>query len=229
MISRSITTLLISTLAISMNISPANAAPKPGSPCKPVGQIVTFSGKKYTCVKKSGMLVWDNGLKSDSPDKGVTVDKNLFSVEVTIPASFYEGIKLTQKELTADAAKDGYGNVKLNKDGSVTYKMSKSQHQKVVAEMKKSVDDYIQETVNESPKIFRQITYNKDMTEFNVSVNQVAFENDIGAGMIGLGIGMLSAFYQMFSLGMANTKTVIKISDVKTGKVFDIQNYPEKK
>lgn len=212
-----------------MTIAPASAAPKPGSSCKPVGQIVTSSGKKYTCIKKSGILVWDNGLKSDSSEKGVTVDKNLFSVDVTVPASFYEDTKLTQEELSADAAKKGYGNAKLNKDGSVTFRMSKSQHQKAVAEMKKSVDDYIQETVNESPKIFRLITYNKDMTEFNVSVNRAEFENDFGAGMISFGIGILSSFYQMFSGGMPNPKTEIKISDVTTGKVFSTQKYPEKK
>ena len=211
-----------------MNISPASAAPKPGSSCKPEGQVVTSSGKKYTCIKKNGKLAWNNGVKSNSSDKGITVDKNLFSVDVTVPASFYEDTKITQEELTADAAKKGYGKAKLNSDGSVTFRMSKSQHKKAVEEMKKSVDDYIQETVNDSPKIFRKITYNKDMTEFNVSVNRSEFENDFGAGMISFGIGILSAFYQMFSGGMPDPKTEIKFSDVSTGKVFDTQKYPEK-
>lgn len=219
--------LLISSLSLGLNLNTASASIKPGTACKKDGQVSTSSGKKYTCIKKGKQLVWDNGVKTSSSDKGITVDKNIFSVDVTIPASFYEDEKLTQEELNIDAAKKGYGKAKLNSDGSVTFRMSKSQHQKALADMKKSLDDYIQETANDSPKIFRQITYNKNMTEFNVSVDKVKFEEDLAAGMIGLGIGMLASFYQMFN-GIEIPKTTIKFTDEKTGKVFDTQSWPQK-
>ena len=115
----------------------------------------------------------------------------------------------------------------LNKDGSVTLRMSKAEHAKVMAEMKKSVDDYIKETVNESAKVFQSVTYNKNMTEFNISVNKAKFEEDLASGMIGFGIGLLSMYYQMFN-GTENPKTAIKLIDANTGKVFDTQNWPEK-
>ena len=228
MIKRLIPTILILVLALFLNLYPASAAVKPGSVCKKVGQVSTTSGMKYTCIKKSGKLIWNKGVKSASSDQGIKVDKNLLSVDVTIPASFYEGEKISQAELSADAAKKGYGQAKLNSDGSVTFRMSKAQHSKALAEMKKSVDDYIQETVNDSPKIFREISYNKNMTEFNVKVVRAEFEDDLTAGMIGFGIGILSAFYQMFSDGTANPKTEIKLIDVNTGKVFDTQSWPIK-
>jgi hypothetical protein len=152
--------LLISTLALGINLSPASAAVKPGSSCKSEGQITTTSGKKYTCVKKGKKLVWSKGVKSTSVDDGISVDKNLFSVDVTIPASFYEDQKLSQAELDADAAKKGYGKAKLNSDGSVSFRMSKAQHKAALDDMKKSVDDYIQESVNASPKIFKKIYVN---------------------------------------------------------------------
>ena len=223
---RIIATVLILSLGLTSNFSVANAAIKPGTSCKSQGSTSTSSGLKYTCIKKGNKLIWNNGVKIKSSDEGISVDKNVFSVDVTVPASFYEDQKLTQEELNADAAKKGYGRAKLNADGSVTFRMSKSQHQKALADMKKSVDDYIQETVNDSPKIFRKVTYNQNMTEFDISVNRAAFEDDLAAGMIGFGIGILSAFYQMFN-GIKKYKTTINILDVATGKVFDTQTWPE--
>jgi hypothetical protein len=227
MIKRALVTILISCLTVGINPYSASAAIKPGSACAKEGQVRTESGKKYTCIKKNKKLVWNNGVKSGTSDQGITVDKNLFSVDVTLPASFYEGENMTQAKLNADAAKKGYGKATLNKDGSVTLRMSKAEHSKAVAEMKKSVDDYIRETVNDSPEVFREITYNKSMTEFSISVDKSKFEEDLASGMIGFGIGMLSAFYQMFN-GTENPKTAIKLIDASTGKVFDTQNWPLK-
>jgi hypothetical protein len=227
MTKRSIALLIISSLALGMNLSPASAAVKPGSACKTEGQITTTSGKKYTCVKKGKKLVWSKGVKSASSDDGISVDKNLFSVDVTIPASFYEDQKLTQAGVEADAAKSGFGKAKLNSDGSVSFRMSKAQHKAALADMKKSVDDYIQESVNESPKIFKKISYNSDMTEFNISVDKANYEDDFGAGFIGLGIAFQASFYQMFN-GTQTPKTELKLIDASTGKVFDTQQWPEK-
>ena len=226
MIKRALATILISCLVVGINPYSANASVKAGATCTKEGQVKTASGKKYTCIKKNKKLIWNNGVKSGTSDEGITVEKNIFSVDVTLPASFYEGENMTQAKLNAEAAKKGYGKATLNKDGSVTLRMSKAEHAKVMAEMKKSVDDYIKETVNESPKVFQSVTYNKNMTEFSISVNKAKFEEDLASGMIGFGIGMLSMYYQMFN-GTENPKTAIKLIDANTGKVFDTQNWPE--
>ena len=41
---------------------PASAAAKAGASCKKAGQSSTVSGRKFTCVKKSGKLVWNKGV-----------------------------------------------------------------------------------------------------------------------------------------------------------------------
>ena len=224
---RKVSILTLAILAFS-SATPVFAAVKPGASCKSAGQVSVTGGKKYTCIKKGGKLIWDKGSKADSSEQGITVDKSLFTVDVTVPASFYEDAKLTQEELNTDAAKKGYGKATLNRDGSVTFRMSKAQHSKALADMKKAVDDYIQETVNNSPDIFRKISYNKNMTEFNISVVKSKFDEDFAAGMIGLGIGLLSGFYQAFSGEINPPRTSIKILDESTGKVFDTQNWPLK-
>ena len=225
---RLIGVLTILVLSVSATAVPVSAAVKAGAKCKVVGQIKVKKNEEFTCIAKGKKLVWDKGVKSNSSDKGITVDKNLFSVNVTVPASFYAGTKITQDELNADTAKKGYGKAKLNADGSVSFRMSKSQHKAALADMKKSIEDFLQESVNDSPKIFREITYNKKISEFSVSVNKANFEEDFAAGMIGWGIGILSTFYQMFDGAGENPKTVIKIIDQSTGKVFDTQTWPEK-
>jgi len=55
--------LLVLLLAISLlGVSPAQAAVKAGSKCSKVGSTTTVSGKKYTCIKSSGKLVWNKGV-----------------------------------------------------------------------------------------------------------------------------------------------------------------------
>ena len=55
--------LIVLLLAISLlGVSPAQAAAKAGSKCSKAGATTTLSGKKYTCIKSSGKLVWNKGV-----------------------------------------------------------------------------------------------------------------------------------------------------------------------
>jgi hypothetical protein len=58
---RLIPSVLIGCLALSLNISPATAAIKPGGACKPVGKVVQTAGMNYTCVKSGKKFVWSKG------------------------------------------------------------------------------------------------------------------------------------------------------------------------
>jgi hypothetical protein len=55
--------LLVLLLAISLvGITPAQASFKPGAKCKKAGVTATASGKKFTCIKSGGKLVWNKGV-----------------------------------------------------------------------------------------------------------------------------------------------------------------------
>ena len=55
--------LIVLLLAISLlGVSPAQAAAKAGSKCSKAGATTTVSGKKYTCIKSGGKLVWNKGV-----------------------------------------------------------------------------------------------------------------------------------------------------------------------
>ena len=54
---------MIGCLVLSLNLSTATAAVKPGTTCKKLSQISTSAGIKYTCIKSGKKLVWSKGVK----------------------------------------------------------------------------------------------------------------------------------------------------------------------
>jgi len=56
-------TILIGCLVLSLNLSTATAAVKPGTTCIKLGQISTSAGIKYTCIKSGQKLIWSKGVK----------------------------------------------------------------------------------------------------------------------------------------------------------------------
>jgi hypothetical protein len=55
--------LLVLVLAVSLlGATPAEAAVKAGSKCAKVGATATSAGKKFTCIKSGGKLVWNKGV-----------------------------------------------------------------------------------------------------------------------------------------------------------------------
>ena len=73
----------------------------------------------------------------ESEGSGIQVDEGLLSVEITIPASFFE--EKTEDEIKADAEENGFTGCTVNEDGSVTYKMSKARHREMMDGMKASL------------------------------------------------------------------------------------------
>jgi hypothetical protein len=62
-------------IAVSLlGIAPAQAATKPGGKCTKAGATVNSSGKKFTCIRSGGKLVWNKGItikKSSAIKAGV--------------------------------------------------------------------------------------------------------------------------------------------------------------
>ena len=71
--------LIVLLLAVSLlGVAPAQAATKPGSKCTKAGATVNSAGKKFTCIRSSGKLVWNKGVtikKSSAIKAGVCPPK----------------------------------------------------------------------------------------------------------------------------------------------------------
>ncbi|WP_019241052.1 MULTISPECIES: hypothetical protein, partial [Bacillus] len=167
----------------------------------------------------------DKDEKAEKGDK-LAVDKGLLNVEITIPASFFEGQDLDT--VIADAKKDGVSEVTKNDDGSLTYKMSKSKHKELMKELKTNIQKTIDETKNgeDFPSI-KDIKANKSYSEFTLEVDQSAFENSMD-GFATLTLAMSGMFYQLFDgVDSDDYKVTITLKDQATQKVFNEIVYPD--
>jgi len=172
--------------------------------------------------------------KEEKPDEKKTeesggeleVDKGILSVEVTIPATFMEGEDIDN--VVAEAKKDGIKDVTKNEDGSVTYKMSKAEHKKLMKEMKTNVTTYVDEIINDDDfASIQDIKHNGSFSEFTVVVDKAAYENSFD-GFATLGLAMSGMYYQAFDGTNADKLNVtVHSKDASTGEVFGTTVYPD--
>lgn len=166
--------------------------------------------------------------KDEEKEETVEVDKNLLSVEVTLPASFFELEGQDIDQVIADAKEDGVQEVTKNEDGSLTYKMSKAKHAEMMKEMEEQVKNTIEEMKNSEDFVsIQDVTVNKSFSEFTMIVDREAFENSFD-GFAALGLGFSGMFYQLFDgVNPDDYEVKIKLEDAGTGEVFNTIVYPE--
>ncbi|SDD50047.1 hypothetical protein SAMN02799630_03715 [Paenibacillus sp. UNCCL117] len=156
----------------------------------------------------------------------INVDKGLVDVEVTLPASFFNGQDIDKA--IEKAKSDGVKEAKKNADGSVTYVISKAKH----TEMMKTLEDSMLEAVDnlkndKNFKSIKNVNVDKKYAEFTVTVDKNVFEKSFDA--IGLlGIGISSMYYQIFEGSASDqVKATIKLKDEATGTTFKTIVYPD--
>lgn len=168
----------------------------------------------------------EDATNTEETSGAVAVDKGLLNVEVTIPATFLEGEDLDT--VVAEAKEEGIKDVTKNADGSVTYKMTKAKHKEMMEEMRVNVTQYVDELISdENFASIQDIEYNKDFSEFTMTVDKAAFENSFDA-FATLGLAMSGMFYQLYD-GVKSDKLNVKLDlkDQATGEIFESIEYPE--
>lgn len=107
--------------------------------------------------------------KSNSNSSNIfQTDNRLFTVDLTIPAD-YAGSH-TQSELNNISEELGYDSITLNPDGSITYKMTRQQHEKLLDETRNEINAQIQDMIkSEDYPNFTDIKTNNDFTKFTVT------------------------------------------------------------
>ncbi len=163
---------------------------------------------------------------TDKEEQGVQVDKGLLDVELTLPADFFDG--QTPEEIEASAKKQGVKEVKVNEDGTVYYKMSKSDHKKMMEKLKTSIQESMDELITSGEmSSLKEIKYNKDFTEFDVTVDREAFENSMDAFMI-FTFALSGSFYNAFDgENIEDLKITVNMIDAETKEVFDTTVFPD--
>ena len=150
----------------------------------------------------------------------IEVDEGLFNVEMTVPKDLV-GEK-TQEELDKLRDENGYKSVTLNSDGSVTYVMTKKQHNELMEETKKAIDEGLNEiaTSEDYPNIVA-IEPNKDYTKFKVTTktNELSLTDSFTA----LAFYMYGGMYNIYN-GTPVDNVEIEWIDESTGEVYLTSN-----
>ncbi len=171
-------------------------------------------------------MVEEETIGNESDNGSIGVEKNLFDVEITLPASLIEGED--PEEMIAGAEEEGIGEVFVNDDGSVTYSMSKSKHNEMMQGMEKDIQETIEETKNSEDFLsISDIKSNGSFSEFTIVVDQKSYENSFD-GFAAFGLAMSGMFYQLFEGADPDSfEVIIHIENEETGEVFQTNTYPD--
>jgi hypothetical protein len=167
-----------------------------------------------------------NKQDTSKKNESVEVDKKLFNVEVTLPASMFEGESI--EDIKTAAKENDIKEVTENEDGSITYKMSKDGHKKLMEEISTSIKETVEETkTSEDFVSIKDITFNKSFSEFTMLVDKETYENSMD-GFATMALGMSGMLYQMYDGATEDEYSVtIKLQDESTEEVFDEVIYPD--
>lgn len=149
----------------------------------------------------------------------------LFNVALTIPAEYVEGT--TQKELNKQAKEGTFKSATLNKDGSVTYVMSKSQHKEMLNTLKDSIADELNKIPNSTdyPNVTK-VEANDDYTKFTVTTasTELSFEEQFLSVQLYIYGGMYNAFNNLSPVISVDYVNVDSGATIYSGKSSDITN-----
>lgn len=98
----------------------------------------------------------------------VEVENGIMTVSLTVPADLAQNT--TQETIDAGIGTQ-YQSAVRNEDGSITYKMTKTQHQAMVEQLAMSFDRSLQELVDDENHMISNITRNDDFTVFDVTLD----------------------------------------------------------
>lgn len=169
----------------------------------------------------------DENATPSSSAQTVEVDENLFDVTITLPNSFFESLDTTAEEAVKNQEESGntFKSVKLNDDQSVEITMTKSDYKKMMSELKKNVNDSLQEIVDNTedfPNI-TNIESNDDFTEFIVTVEDGTVS--VTDSFVCMALYLYGGIYQVFT---PEQKMNVEITFVdKEGNVVDTASYDE--
>lgn len=147
----------------------------------------------------------------------VSVEKGVTYITVTVPKEFV-GEDATQSSLDKKAGKR-YTSATLNKDGSITYKMTLEQRKAMMEYVADAIDKQTADIVDDSRFNISKVKPNADYSRFDVYLgnNEVSFSEKITLS----GFFMYGGMYEVFT---ASGKDTVVNFYGKNGKLLETDN-----
>ena len=162
----------------------------------------------------------DDGMKQLEAIGDVEVDKGLFDVTLTIPKDFVGDT--TQEKLDESVKEKGYKSATLNSDGSVTYVMTKAQHEEMMVGIRESIDKSLSEMVGSSdyPNI-TNVEHNDNYTSFTITTKNA--EPDLSESFSVMALYMYGGMYGIFS-GEEVDNVHVDFKNADSGEIISSSN-----
>lgn len=153
------------------------------------------------------------------------IDEGLVDVEITVPASFFNEDDPATEELTEDQKSQGFKKAKINKDGSVTYTLSKKAYKELKKTMKTDVADSLNSLTEDYPSV-KKVEFNKDFSNIKLYVVKKEYENSMAVFAV-YQAGLLGQMYQAYTGTPIDELSVdVNVIDNDTGEQFEEAHYP---
>ena len=137
------------------------------------GEAAGLEGQAAEAAEgKTGEAVADTEAPGSADGEGTSSEAGKVKETVTLVIpTVYENVT-TQEEAEKIRTENGYESAVLNEDGSLTIVMSRSQHDEMLGQFKKSVDEGITEIIHTvEDSAIEKIEYNDDYSIFTVTVS----------------------------------------------------------
>ena len=211
------------TLIISMLVCLASCGGKTSSQETPsVEETVSVSSTVETSTEVSSEEKTTEATDATEDDMSelkaigdVDVENGILFVSITVPKDLVN--EDTTQETLDNGAGDTYTSAKLNGDGSVTYKMTKAQHKAMLDKVKESIDESIQEMIEDTNYSISNVKYNDNMSEFDITLEGT--ELGFGDAFAAFAFYIYGGMYQIFS-GKKSDKISVHFYD-PSGNLID--------
>ena len=124
----------------------------------------------------------------------VQVENGVMTVSLNVPADLAKNIR--QETIDAGIGTQ-YQAAFRNQDGSITYKMTKEQHQAMLEQLAVSFDNSLQEMIDDEKYTISNITRNNDFTVFDISLDGA--EPSVSDSFAAFGLYMYGELYGVFN------------------------------
>lgn len=147
-------------------------------------------------------------------------------VEITIPASYFEG--KTEEEVEEAAKAQGAASVKKLEDGSYQYEMAASAQRRLVSEMRLNLLDSVSELAGgeEYPSV-QSAELSGDLSELTLVVDKAAYEKSNDKSIVRAVWPLLEVYYYCSSENPEEKSLHVTVKNAEDGEEVESFSWPE--
>ncbi|MCR5302254.1 MAG: hypothetical protein K6E49_07410 [Lachnospiraceae bacterium] len=136
---------------------------------------------------------------------GYLVYRNMYFIEINLPKEFAGGVA----GATGTSGSDGI-EIRSNEDGSVTYRMPRSQHEELMTGLTQTLEQSLDDMATSDNAVFSAVSHNPEFTEFTVTCKSDSL--GLSETISRVGLYYIGSFYNIYNGTPADNIKVIYLA-----------------